>query len=504
MDRHEFIKSDLDILADAPGNGELEIKVIESISPTLYVGKLLKHFASNPENGERVCAKVYQEEERQRSSEMAKYYSIKRNITPPLQAAIGELFCIPYNRKAGDNDNNSFSKKAVYLRAKIMDLLNIEDDTTTGYVSDNCQAMYAEVFCIDFGATLTIPLSSLLILPEKFQKWKPHCVQVVLTNTSFFDESREHSSDALKGAKRIAERKTWLGKVLLSISNTVWLNPINEYKEDPATGQISLGCNLMEELIKSKCIPATKNENHMELLFDYIRKCEPAFLNNEQNQGQGINEVENLHKLGDSILWTKLPLVAMDKKTREISQLSPMPFMVRAVLNPWEIFGTIKDTVSCDKEALRKLEEELSREMELKVKNKAIHLKDYQAFLEDRAVVAVKLEKEGKWARGIILTRNVPENFCTVFLVDYGINMFELRELAQVLPIRKVYVELPFQAICLQLAHVKPLNEEKVWGEREIKELSKLLRSKQEISVVVSFLWFNVLRGKYLIIFLKL
>ncbi len=77
-DRHEISQEDLGTTPDAPGNGELEFRVIKSFSPSLYIGKLLNHYVLN-EDGDMICIKSFREEARERNIKMMDYYSVTRN-----------------------------------------------------------------------------------------------------------------------------------------------------------------------------------------------------------------------------------------------------------------------------------------------------------------------------------------------------------------------------------------------------------------------------------------
>ncbi len=164
---------------------------------------------------------------------------------------------------------------------------------------------------------------------------------------------------------------------------------------------------------------------------------------------------------------------------------------MQSLITPWEIYGIACESDDESTSPVKQLELELTREIEMSAIYKEKSFAKLSSLLEIGLVVAVQVEQERQWRRGLIMERIEVEdevyNRLNVFLVDYGYIAYDLQELEKVVPIRKEYVEtIPFQTIRLKLAHIKPINSSDEWQETEIAIFSSVVNTSNKATVVVS------------------
>lgn len=407
-----------------------------------------------------------------------------------MKVSKGELFSVKtFSQPMRGGCKKSSSQ--IYSRVKVIQFVYRDGFANNAPIKRHSPPDHVEVFDVDFGTTTIVPIADLLFLPKEFQQWTPHCVEIILSGMIFLEDTREYHTEALDAAKRLTEGLVWHAKVLMSLRDTVWVNPMVQYEKDSITGHMNLGCNLLTEYVNAKYGSFQDNHRHMMMILEYVRRQDPNYpeIEYEMNANKVAAAINDFHKLGDPVQWNEIPLTSLEPGTKKIY---PTLFKIQSLITPWEIYGV---TCASDDESnspVKQLELELTREIEMRGTIKDKSFAKLSSLLEVGLVVAVRDEHECKWRRGLIMERVQAEhevyNRFTVFLVDYGYMAYDLQELEHVIPIRKEYVDtLPFQTIRLKLANIKPINSSDHWQDKSIAVFSSLVNTENKATVVVSF-----------------
>lgn len=371
-----------------------------------------------------------------------------------------------------------------------------------------------EVFCVDTGLTIHVPARHLLILPPEAQSWPRHCIEIILTNLlPHANGNNEYFQNGVKFCKSQTEGKTWHGKVLLAIRNTVWVNPMIQFEKDPMTGHSSQGCNLACELVSGQHANILDMHNHMMIMMEHIRKGVPDYpeILHELNNGGGSTGSEDNNQTGENesqlkcgpnnwLYFNNNPYENQDEgfsivQALIMSWVNPGEIYVRPVIpNIGEDASVLLKT---QQRALGQLETEITNYIEDKLQQgKCSNSNTSSSTTNDEdiiigSVVAVKIRNDPKrWVRGVVVDKvqckmgNNIKKF-DVFLVDYGVTRFNVLENEEMVGlVGKLVTALPFQVICLKLGHVQPLSRANEWDVDAIIEFGKIIRTDKARAIV--------------------
>lgn len=80
VDRHDITEEDMGVTPDGPTGGEIVFKVIHANNPSVYVGRLSKHYEYEVEGNTKRLAKDYKSELKNRAAQLQQFYSEKGNL----------------------------------------------------------------------------------------------------------------------------------------------------------------------------------------------------------------------------------------------------------------------------------------------------------------------------------------------------------------------------------------------------------------------------------------
>ncbi|XP_067007566.2 putative ATP-dependent RNA helicase TDRD12 isoform X2 [Anabrus simplex] len=313
----------------------------------------------------------------------------------------------------------------VFQRAQVL---------STSKINANGEPEEVLVQYLDHGKWEEVKIIKLLALPEDLQKLPPQVVEIFICRLSPCDLDWNWGravtlkvSSWLKEVNSVGEieGKYIQGQIVLSLNNTLWLDPLECRRALPMVGTSSLVFSVRSDLLKANL--AVDNPHHINNLH---KLCVKAGLTLPPHRREPTSAPAPLHNSSTEVQWAFLPGEELDDVYLCTAE-NPSVFFVR--LAKWE-------------ESLEKLKQELQKVTEKDEISNVV--------LQPGAFCLGRFPIDGLWYRAQVL--NVQEDAVDLFFVDYGDKATVQK--ADISSIPESYLtRLPFQAIECALIGVKPM-----------------------------------------------
>ncbi|KAJ8302609.1 hypothetical protein KUTeg_019005 [Tegillarca granosa] len=375
-----------------PTSGEVKVIVTHVVDASHFYARLLEHRpidGSSPNNLALAYIDI--------PPQMTMYFSNLDNRIRQTQLCPGELCALE------DNE--------VFYRVKICDIF---DTNSLG------SKMQAEVFFVDEGRKKNVITHKLYVLPEKLKAYPQQAVSVYVCRLKPLDKDNEWTSNASMYIDELLNHKELEGRIVLSLENTLWLDPLVERVHLHATKTVINKMHVRSELLKNNF--AVDNPEHIEKLYALCKgKVEIPDINKKTEEEPCIDtevlpEAQSFHDV--YLQEMELPDLIFLQKKETNKQLDDM---------------------------MSKLTDRCKSEVK-KFRN-----------LQEGSVCLAQCSKDDSWNRAVVL-EIIDDDNVEVFYADYGDKDTVPRDRIQHIP--KEFMNLPFQAIECQLAHIKPRGEE--------------------------------------------
>ncbi|XP_052060884.1 uncharacterized protein LOC127701133 isoform X2 [Mytilus californianus] len=317
------------------------------------------------------------------------------------------------NMCIGDVCAYEFSE--IFHRVKITDL---------GNLNSNDGGIMATVKFVDDGTEQKVEAKKLFDLPQKLKNISFQAVDVFICRLKPIDSDEDWTPRASMFMHELIEHKELDGRIVLSMENTLWLDPLVEEIELTAVGTKVHKMYVRSELLKNGF--AVDNTKHLQNLFELCKgKIKIPDINKE------------LHKSEETLSVDLLP---------ENSEFHEV--YVSAVELPNLFFVQRKE--SCKQ--LEKMMDCLNNTMDRSDENMPFTEEDL-----NEAICAAKFPDDDRWYRVKVICEQEEGNV-EVFYGDYGDKRTVTREDLFQLP--QDFMMVPFQAIECELAHVQPRGDD--------------------------------------------
>ncbi|XP_047108037.1 putative ATP-dependent RNA helicase TDRD12 [Schistocerca piceifrons] len=406
--RHVIIPEE-DVVGNLPVNGKVKFKVLHVHDVTHFSVRLLEHF------------------------DLSGKKNILHSEYVKIEMCLSAFFLNENNRLSHGipqvNDICAIeADKNLYKRVQVLSILKYDAHKNPTDV---------KVKFLDNGQYEACKVFRLLHIPEEFRHIPPQAVDVFLCHLvpCDLDWNWSHAASMkvyewLNGVDDSEEQgKFMIGKILLSLSATLWLDPIECHQLLPALKTTAVVLSLRQKILENDL--GVENPHHMSRLYTL---CEEAGLvlpeycseaQQCQNEKEGSLEPQ----------WAFLS----ERDNTEIAFFtadSPSKFFIRNA--KWE-------------ESYQKLEKELQNATEIKAGTPNLSIGDY---------CIGRYPPEDMWYRAKVL--KIVEGKYELFFVDCGDRATVNQE--DVAPISKTWIDrLPFQAVECELAGVLQISESN-WG----------------------------------------
>lgn len=117
------------------------------------------------------------------------------------------------------------------------------------------------VLCMDTGKRFEVKSSTLYRLPEEFREWPCHVVKVILANLKPPESDAQYPASSQKYLESRMNGGRFVGKVWISLADTVWIHPMTKANERMDT--------IGSQLIATKL--ALSNKSHLKNLISLVR-----------------------------------------------------------------------------------------------------------------------------------------------------------------------------------------------------------------------------------------
>ncbi|EEC09745.1 hypothetical protein IscW_ISCW007003 [Ixodes scapularis] len=195
-----------------PTSGEVRIFVTKMVDATYFYAWVLEHWdpAADPTAGKGGAAVVHTEFQ-EAMLEMNAYFAVPGG-----------------DRHIGLGENESPVVGGVYAvevdadqfhRVQVVSVM-----PESGGVA--CSSLRAEVFHMDHGGSSKVALRRLLRLPERLARLPPFAVEVFCCRVQPQDRDLEWTFQAECTSHSLVTEKELVGKVVLCLGNTLWLDPL--------------------------------------------------------------------------------------------------------------------------------------------------------------------------------------------------------------------------------------------------------------------------------------
>ncbi|XP_076111418.1 uncharacterized protein LOC143079744 isoform X2 [Mytilus galloprovincialis] len=317
------------------------------------------------------------------------------------------------NMCIGDVCAYEFSE--IFHRVKITDL---------GNLNSNDGGIMATVKFVDDGTEQKVEAKKLFDLPQKLKNISFQAVDVYICRIKPIDSDEDWTPRASMFIHQLIEHKELDGRIVLSMENTLWLDPLVEEIELTAVGTKVHKMYVRSELLKNGF--AVDNPKHLQNLYELCKgKIKIPDINKE------------LHKSEETLSVDLLP---------ENSEFHEV--YVSAVELPNLFFVQRKE--SCKQ--LEKMMDCLNNTMDRCDENMPFTEEDL-----NEAICAAKFPDDDRWYRVKVICGQ-EEGSVEVFYGDYGDKRTVTREDLFQLP--HDFMMVPFQAIECELAYVQPRGDD--------------------------------------------
>jgi hypothetical protein len=320
--------------------------------------------------------------------------------------------------------------------------------------SDDVRPHLVHIYFVDTGAEKDVTLAELYYLPEQFANKQHQAVEVYLCRLRPVDSDIDWTDATNSYIAQKIHRKELEGEIVLSLGNTLWLDPLVQREWLPNIHEWVENLNVRTLLLQKNC--AVDNLEHMEWLYE---ACEDAnFL--LPNIGPTYTKSNCGYTCsGRRVATQTVSLPASGKLVSVIPKCveSPDVFYVQLLDN---------------QNILAEIETDVNRYVTMNQHSKRF-------CIRDRLLVLARFFHDNRWYRGKVIGDPVHSDDDTVkvnvFFVDYG-NMEQV-DLCDILPMPYVLRRTPFQAIECCCIDVEFIDLD--WDERCLDFFETLLLDQQ-------------------------
>uniref|UniRef100_UPI00398F1961 putative ATP-dependent RNA helicase TDRD12 isoform X2 n=1 Tax=Pristiophorus japonicus TaxID=55135 RepID=UPI00398F1961 len=390
-----------------PSTGYIEIIPTCVRDASSYYGRIIHH-KNKWEN-----PPVSMEEDYLRLlKDMADYYKEGNNRKPVEQLEVSALYVV---------------EEEIYSRVQLIALPQKAESA----ILRNAGVKY-----IDSGQTGQVMQKQLLELPVKFQVLPSQAVEFIICSVKPIDNEMDWNPRVSRFIKQKISNKSHEAKIVLTLGNTLWLNPVVHLTKLADLKTTILEYNIRSEIINSGF--GTNNAEHVERLKVLCRTA-----------GLSLPDEESPQKELPCGKDLKHAVLENDGNYHSviISEFySPKHFYVQLVAT---------------REELCAFEDEINQTA---MEKETFISGSYVPAVGDICLALRGTEK--RWCRVKILSVVDSSRNYQVFFVDFG--SCSWISLNKIQPLVNDTFKLPFQAICCSLFGVEPVEEN--WNP-EIKEL---------------------------------
>ena len=418
--RHDIYES-----LDLPGNdshyvtlpceGKIKVRVMSMISASSFYCRLLTY---TDLSGKIVS---YQE---QFTNLLSRLTSLRQSLRSPKSYEPGGLYLLQ------DKTNLTIHR------------VKVTDDFERNYIPK-----ILNVICVDTGKKFEVDPISLMEFDASCQNIPFQAVEVIMCRVQPLDKDNEWTPKLESYVKERLLNKEVEGNIILSLSNTLWLDPLL-LKE-------TVGENTVHQCIRTHLVRDCKymeeNTEHLPLLY---KLCDNKMR---------INGLLSHH-------WTRLRAftyhgeIVLPKVSSIKDNVLMVPVRMTAVESPQLVYLQLEES----RKALEELHNEIYQYVNLS--SRSISTCQLQCG------TLILAQNPTKWMRGKIHSIQADDDErmeIDVFFVDTGESEYKMY--ADIKPLEaQRFLRLPFQAIECSLAHVAPVDGE-CWSEQVVELLLSYL-----------------------------
>lgn len=293
---------------------------------------------------------------------------------------------------------------------------------------DGRNKQYVEIQYVDKGSfEVDVPVDRLLQLPSQFHSCPFQAVQVFVCRLQPLDKDIAWTVQGKHFVKHLIEGKEMEGRVVLSLGNTMWLDPLVERKHLKNINVTTNQLNVRMEILKEKY--ATDNKQHLKLLKNL---CDEVIdLSSLEEGTAGLAENSCQHN-------PALETVALPEDGFH-------PVYVSAVQNPNLFFVQLKSS------------EESLEDLRQKINSGVGKIDSEENEVAIGSFCVAKFSEDDKWYRGLVMGSR-PDDEYDVFFVDFGDQEWVTGD--KIAPAWSGILQLPLQAVECSLVDVQPFGDD--------------------------------------------
>ncbi|XP_061163126.1 putative ATP-dependent RNA helicase TDRD12 isoform X2 [Saccostrea echinata] len=376
-------------------SGEIKIRVTDVVNATCYYARVLEHRKRDgpfSDLSNTALSIMF---------EIENWFSSENNRVRLGNVCAGDVCAI--------EEDNSF------FRVQIQDI--------KGSNSPGSKTMQAQVFFVDEGRVKDVSMFKLYELPPHLKSYPFQTVEVYLCRLRPIDRDENWTSNADQFVHGILQDKVLYGRIVLSIGNTVWLDPLVERQRLRENKGFINKMYVRSELLRNGY--AVENEEHVQNLY---RLCEgllpiPTLPNTEDNMELSVEtdllpEDEEFHTVYVSACED--PGLFFIQRCQFVKQMDAMIDAINDKLQKTEV--TPMKVASC------------------------------QVGL----ICLGKYTQDDAWYR-VKIVECVDNGDYKVMFCDQG--DYEVLPISRLHPFPQEYSEIPMLAIECELAHIQPRGE---------------------------------------------
>lgn len=263
---------------DLPSQGQLLIVVTKVVNATRFYAWILQHWDTPP------------------NSTNERKLEVKENLE--LQNAmmfLNDFFSKPSNLKYVDTNAMPKVGEVYGLEYSVGHFHRV---LVTSVMPKSSAPASITVSHMDYGGQSTVAATRLLRLPPQLTKLRPFAVEVYCCRVQPQDRDLDWTFQAVYKAHELVFRKELLGKIVLRLGNTLWLDPLVLWESLPFVDAKVPLKNVRTTLIEERL--ACNNATHLESLCDLVADAGVPLpilseKNKEGNGSDNPNVVVNQH-----------------------------------------------------------------------------------------------------------------------------------------------------------------------------------------------------------------
>ncbi|XP_062611954.1 uncharacterized protein LOC134273751 isoform X2 [Saccostrea cucullata] len=376
-------------------SGEIKIRVTDVVNASCYYARVLEH--------------------RERDGPFSDLSSTALSITFEIE----NWFSSESNRVRLGNvcagDVCAIEDDHAFFRVQIQDI--------KGSNSPGSKTMQAQVFFVDEGRVKDVSMFKLYELPPHLKSYPFQTVEVYLCRLRPIDRDENWTSNADQYVHGILKDKVLYGRIVLSIGNTIWLDPLVERQRLRENKGFINKMYVRSELLKNGY--AVENEEHVENLY---KLCE------------GLLPIPTLHDTGDNMeLSVETDLLPEDEEFHTV--------YVSACEDPGLFFIQRCQFVKQMDAMIDAINDRLQRSEVTAMKVTSCQV---------GTICLGKYTQDDTWYR-VRIVECVDNGDYKVMFCDQG--DYEVLPISRLHPFPQEYSEIPMLAIECELAHVQPRGE---------------------------------------------